>query len=368
MSLFEFSLAGPGDDAQLRERMARDWVEGAAAISLRREPSYFNACRLQGAPVQIIIAREVSTGRIVSMGSRCITTTHIDGRPVRTAVLADLRIHPDYRNGTLVARTYRFLRSLHEADPLPCFVLIYDDNTTAVNSLSSGRAGLPIHWLRGRLLVRSLHLSRPLPELAMPGIELRRARPDELPTLVEFLNRRRARHLWAPVLGVDDFLPSGRCDTLKAQDFFVALRQGRICATIAAWDQSSLRQAHIERYARSTAWLRPGYNLLARWRGRPLLPAPGQALPYVYLACIAVENDAPELCSVLLRHVYNALCGGRWSYALAALHEDDPLGAAFAGYPAVKSTVRLYEVDFKAAPGDPAPPLSGNPRIEFALT
>lgn len=368
MSRFKFSLAAPGDDAQLRERMASDWIEGAAAISLRREPSYFAVCRLQGKQVQVITGREASSGRIVAMGSRCITTTFIDGRPERTAYLADLFIDPAYRNGTLLSRTYRFLRELHETDPLPCHTLIYNDNETALRHLTGGRAGLPLYRPCGRLLASSLHLTKRLPALTMPGVELQRADAGDLPEVIDFLNQCRLKHRWAPVLSLDDFRPDGRCGTLQPQDFFIARRHGRICATMAAWDQSDLRQTHVERYARPTAWLRHGYNLFARLRGMPRLPAPGQALPYVYLACIAAEDDDPALCRTLLRHVYNALCGGRWLYALAALHEDEPLSAVFADYRAAASAIRLYEVDFDATHGDAARPPSGaSPRIEFAL-
>ncbi|MGF6955289.1 hypothetical protein [Paraburkholderia youngii] len=369
MTRFDFSLATQADDAQLRERMAHDWIQGAAAISLRREPSYFDACRLQGDSVQVLTGRERASGRIVVMGSRCITTTFVNGRPERTAHLADLRIHPDYRSGTLLARTYRYLRTLHEADPLPCFTLIYDDNATALNSLVGGRAGLPTYLPRGRLVAPAIHLAKCRPELTVSGVELRRARPDELPAIVEFLNRHRADHLWAPVLSIDDFRPGGRCGTLQAKDFFLALRQGRVCATLATWDQSSLRQAHVERYASPTAWLRPGYNLMARLRGLPRLPTPGKALPYLYLAFIAVEDDSAILFRALLRHVHNALCCGRWLYALAALHESDPLSDCFADYHVTSSLVRLYEVDYGGAIGS-EPGQTGNVRagVEFALT
>jgi hypothetical protein len=369
MSHFEFSLAGPQDDTQLRERLAHDWVQGALAISMRREPSYFGACRLQGDSIQVVVAREVDSGRIVAMIRRCITTTFVNGQPQRTAHLSDLRIHPAYRNGTLLSRAYRFLRTLHEADPLSCFALIYDDNKTALNSLVGGRAGLPAHVPRARLIATAVHLTKRRRELTESGVEFRRARPDELPEIVQFLNRHRSGYLWAPILNVDDFLPGGRCDTLKARDFFVALRQGRVCATMAAWDQASLRQVHVERYAWPTAWLRQGYNLFARLQGLPRLPAVGQALPFVYLAFIAVKDDAPALCRALLRHVYNALCNGRWIYAMAGLHEDDPLSAHFVDYRATTSFVGLYEVEFGGpSRGMVCHPESASPRVEFALT
>ncbi len=370
MKRYEFSLARPDDDAQLRERMAQDWIEGAAAISLRREPSYFAACRLQGERAEVIVGRDTSTGQILAAGTRSVSTAFLDGKPRHTAYLSDLRIHRDHRNGILLARVYRFLRTLHEADPAPCYTLVYEDNERALGSLTGGRAGLPHYLPRARLFARALRLRRAQPALTVQGTAIRRANAAELPAVVAFLNRRNAAYRWAPVLTVGDFLPGGRCDTLRAEDFFIVMKRGEIRAVMAAWDQATLRQAHVERYARPMTFIRRPYNLLASLRGLPRLPAAGEPLPYVYLAFIAVDDNDPALCAALLRHVYNALCNGRWLYALATLHDDDPLQAVFAEYAGSVSAVRLFEVDFEAT-ADTIAQVSAPPpqaaRIEFAL-
>jgi len=189
-----------------------------------------------------------------------------------------------------------------------------------------------------------------------------------LPAVVHFLNAHRTRN-WAPVLDIADFQPGGRCDTLKARDFFLAVRGGQLCAVMAAWDQSPLRQAHVERYARPLAWMRPAYNAYAWLRGRPPLPAHGQALPYLYLAFIAVEHNDPSICAALLRYTRNRLADGPWLYALAALNNDDPLLSVFSAYPATHSAVRLYEVDFETgADTTDAPSPHSRSCVEFALT
>lgn len=368
MSRYEFSLGKPEDDAKLRERMASDWIEGEFAISLRREPSYIQSCRLQGDFVQIIVGRDTASGCILATGNRCITKSYFDGEVRRAAFLSDLRIHREHRNGIVLSRVFRFLRSLHDADPLPCYTLVYDDNETALGSLVGGRAGLPHYLECGRLFTRALHLSRRKPTLATVGTELRRAREEELAAIIEFLNRRNRQFRWAPVLGTTDFAAGGRCDTLKAGDFFVALRDGIICATMAAWDQFPLRQAHIERYPKPMALLRHVHNLVAPLHKRPRLPAEGGALPYVYLSFIAVEQDDRALCAALLRYAYNALCQGRWLYALAAMHDDDPLLPVFSDYPAMTSAVRMFEVDFSREPDRAVVSSLQRARIEFALS
>jgi hypothetical protein len=367
MTRYTLSLAVPADDAQLRERMAHDWIEGDAAITLRREPSYFDASRLLGA-AQVIVAREFATGRIVATGCRSIATSYIDNRPQRTAFLSDLRIDPAHRNGFLLARIYRFVRTLHDADPLPCYTLVYDDNERALNNLLGGRAGLPHYLPCGRVIARAIRLTGKRAQPRVPGVEVRRARPDELPELLRFINAQRASRRWAPALSAADFEPGQRCDTLRAEDFFVARREGRVRATMAVWNQTALRQAHVERYARATQLLRIAYNLMASMRRWPKLPAHGEPLPYVYLAFIAAQDDDVPLCAALWRHVYNSLCGKPYLYALAALHDDDPLLAAFDDYPGTTSVVRAFEVDFAQEPSLARATSSQRACVEFALS
>ncbi|MCP1175695.1 GNAT family N-acetyltransferase [Ralstonia chuxiongensis] len=368
MSCYTFSLAHAKDDAQLRERMASDWIEGATAISLRREPSYFSASRLQGDKVQVIIGRDTVTGRVVATAARSITTVVLNGSPQRAALLSDIRVDRAHRGRGLAMQLLRALRTLDSTDPLPTHALVYDDNEVALRSLTAKRAGMPQWKQFGGLTVLALRLGKRRPELELDGVELRRAHANELPAVVHFLNAHRKGN-WAPLLDVADFEPGGRCDTLQARDFFVAVKGGNPCAVIAAWDQSSLRQAHVERYSRPLAWMRPAYNAYAWVRGRARLPAHGQALPYLYLAFIAVEHHDTSICAALLRYTHNRLAEGPWLYALAALNNDDPLLPVFSAYPAAHSAVRLYEVDFETrADTTDAPSPDSRSCVEFALT
>jgi len=369
MSRYTFSIAQPNDDAQLRARMAADWIDGTVALSLRREPSYFAASRLQGA-MRTLVCREAATGDIVATLGRSVATVFLHGKPCRAALVSDVRVAQTHRGRGLVPRLFSELQALHEADPMPCYALIYDDNDRALRSLAGGRPGMPRWRPFSRLTTHALHLGASRREAAPPRVELRRARAADLPDIMRFLGARSKACSWAPVLEIDDFLPGGRCDTLRADDFFVAIREGRICATIAAWDQAPLRQAHVERYAGPIAYARPLYNVLAALRGRPPLPAPGARLPYVYLAFIAAQHDDASLCGALLRHVCNALGGRRWLHAVAALDQADPLSRAFGGYRAIRSTVSCYEIEFDAGRGQISTAAAGaaRPRVEFALT
>lgn len=413
MSRFTFSLATSADDAQLRARMAEDRMEGNIAISFRREPSYFAGSRLQGDRVQVITCRDTfdRANRIVGLGSRASCLMHVNGQPLRIGYLSDLRADPQYRNGTLLARGYRFLRTLHEAEPLPLYVsIIFDTNRTALQTLVGGRAGLPNYTCLGKILTPALHLDFPRRAITLPGVTLRRAQAADLPAIVRFLNRRLATRQFAPVYAEADFLPGGRCAGLRVTDFFVAIKHAQtagqtnvptqtqtapqasgpsetvtdgktdfhpdkntnrqtgnaapaatsgsasddnLLATMAAWDQAGVRQTHIERYSTALTLLRPLYNLASKLCPLKPLPAIGSRVPYLYWCCIAVQNDDLTLLRALVRHAYRALRTGPWHYAIMGLHERDPLAPILKDYRQIHAAGLLYRVDF-ADPGNSA--------------
>ena len=345
-SRYIFDLAVPADDAQLRARMAEDRMEGPIAVSFRREPSYFGSTCVQGHATEIIKCVDTRTSRIVGLGSRSTSLAWVDGKPRRIGYLADLRGAPEVRCGTLLARGFRLLRQLHERDRVPFYTtVIYDGNTSALQSLVGARAGLPVYQDCGRLLTPAIHLDLPRRAIAMRGIEIGRGHPGDLPQLVDFLNRRLRERQFAPVYRVRDFA-RGRFVNLDARNFFVARSRGRLVGTLAAWDQASIRQTHVARYSPLLAALRPLYNLAAHMTPLKPLPAVGARIPFVYLACAAVENDDVDLFRGLLRSACNTLRRGPWHYAVASLHERDPLATVLGECRQIAAAGRLFVVHY----------------------
>lgn len=361
-SRYIFALAVHADDAQLRARMAEERMEGSIAVSFRRDPSYFDGARVQGDTTQVIKCVDTTSNRIVGLGSRSTALAWVNGQARRIGYLADLRGAPDVRRGTLLARGFRLLQQLHQHDPVPFYTtVIYEGNTPARESLVGGRAGLPVYRDYGRVLTPAIHLDLPHRAIRVRGIEIGRGTPAELPGIVEFLNRTLRARQFAPVYREPDFGP-GRFANLAARDFFVARANGRIVGTLAAWDQARIRQTHVERYSTPLTLLRPLYNVAARITPLKPLPAVGARIPYVYLACAAVEDDNVELFRGLLRHAYNALRRGPWHYAIASLHERDPLAPVLGECRQIAAAGRLFVVHY---PEDAAVVTALKPRIPY---
>lgn len=346
MSRFRFELAGETRDAALRRRMAEDRMEGLIAVSFRREPSYFAACRLQGDRVQTIACIDGLDDSLIGLGCRASGMAYVNAEARRVGYLADLRCHPAYRRGTLLARGYRYLQSLHVDDPLPFYTtVVYEGNEPALDALCSARAGLPAYRPWGRLLTPAIRLDRELPSIPVTGIDFALADAGDWPQILVFLHERMRQRQFAPAWCEDD-IRTGRLKGLAAEDFVLARRDGRLVGTLALWDQSAIRQTHVERYRGWLGALRPAINIWRSVAGARRLPGPGERIPHAYLACFAVSEDDLAIAQGLLRFAYRRARRSACHYVIGGLHERDPLAACLREYKQIHAAGCLFVVHY----------------------
>ena len=345
-SRFAFDAAGPDDDAGLRRRLALDVMPGRISITFRREPSYFATTHLQGRDTEVIKCTDLETGVIIGMASRSLRDAWVGGEKAEVAYLADLRGDKRYRNGTLLARGFRHLGALHRRQPVGLsYAVIYEGNEVARRLLASGRAGLPRFQAIDRLLTPAIHLDLPRAPIPLPGLALRRATEADRPALIAFLSHEwRSKNL-APA-DPARALTSGELRSIAMHDIFIALRGQQVVASVAAWDQRPLRQTHVESYAGALRWLRPVFNLAAAITPLKPLPSPSQPIRSLYFGLIASERNDPAPFRALLRHAYNAVRKGPWSYAIAGLCESDPLALVLRDYRRIEAAGLIHLVRF----------------------
>src|SRR5574341_300577 len=118
---FQIELADIYDDAAIRQLLATNAVPGRVTVTYEREPNYFAGCATMGRSCQTLVAR--AGDRIVGVACRAARPMFVNGREVRLGYLGQLRVDEHFRGRWLVSRGFRFLKQLHEDDPVPAYLL-----------------------------------------------------------------------------------------------------------------------------------------------------------------------------------------------------------------------------------------------------
>jgi hypothetical protein len=346
MSRYRFELAGPADDAGLRDILAHTPMPGHIAVSFRREPSYFAGAQVDGRFRQVLAVRDRESGRLVGFASRSLGPRYVNGRTESIGYLSSLRILPEHRNRGLLPRGYAHVRRLHADGRARLYLTtIAEGNRLALDLLTSGRAGLPTYHFAGRYHTLALPLpKRPEPRSPPEGVLIRSARPEDVPRISDWLRIEGPRRQFFPVYAAEDFTAAdGIFKDLRTEDILLAWRGGQLVGVLAGWDQQGFRQTVVHGYGRLMSCVRPLYNAWACWRNLPGLPRPGEPFRYLTGALPVVQSADPQVFAALV-DALRTRAAGAYSYLLLGLHESDPLFAVTCSWRATRYITRLYLV------------------------
>jgi hypothetical protein len=324
---FRFEVAGPSDEAALREFGRDADMPGAVRFSLDRSPDYFDALRVEGRKTEVLVCRETRTRRIVGTAHRSVKPLFVNGEPAPVGFLSGLRLDPSVRNGLLLARGYAALKERH-ADGAARFYLstIMEDNRHA------------------RFCCMAISLQARGPAAPGNAITVRRAGAADGPAIVDFLRAEGRSRQFFPEYRAGDFGAAGELlPRLEWEDVFMAFREGGLTGVIAAWDQSSFRRWKVTGYAGWLRAFRRPFNLVAGLRRMPRLPEPGAPLACLFLSLVCIRDGDRAVFSVLMTALRNEM-GARFPLLFAGLHERDPLLPELLATPHFPLPSRLYAI------------------------
>lgn len=345
MSDFRIELAGHADDAAIRRLLAANSLPGNISVSFQREPDYFAGCATMGGEYQVLVARAGHNGNseLAGIACRAVRKVFVNGREERLGYLGQLRVDANQRGRWLVSRGFRFLQQLHEADPVPAYLLsIIEGNAEAAGVLvNRRRKHFPEVREIGRLMTLALPLGKTKPPLLRKA-EIARAQVSDLPQIVAFLRRQGARRQFYPAWTEADFNGAATTRGFKLEDFFIAKRAGAIVGAIGLWDQSSYKQTVVRAYGNWLRVARPLYNAVAPLVSRPRLPRVGEEIRYAYAAFVCIVDDEIEVFDALLRAVYNLAATRGHAYLMIGLEARDALLPVARAYSHISYPSRLY--------------------------
>ncbi|MCE5231382.1 GNAT family N-acetyltransferase [bacterium] len=332
-------LADHRDETQLRKLLESSAMPGWVRLAFGRAPDFFHAIGVQGKANQVLVAQDGD--RIVGMGCRSIKPLWVNGERMNFGYLGGLRLHPDARGTTLLARGYAALRRLHDESPVPAYLTtIIEENNEARTLLTSGRAGLPHYLDHGRFITYAINL-KGRPRGYFSPIEIRHGDDVGVKSILSFLDEFGRRRQFFPVLDAGDF-GGDYLRGLHVSHFRVAFIGDRIVGVAAAWDQNAFKQLIIQGYAAPVQLCRPILNSLLRLAGYRGLPPSGDRLQSLYIAFPCVRDHDPQILRALLEQICAEHQTGGHHFVLVGLHERDPLSAALGSFHAFRYASRLY--------------------------
>jgi ribosomal protein S18 acetylase RimI-like enzyme len=342
MTDFRVELATESDDAAIRGMCRTQAMPGRIRVTFEREPEFSIGCRVAGDDCQIVVARAAGSGEIAGFACRSARRVFVNGSERRLGYLSQLRIAPEFQGRWLVSRGFRALREMHEADPLPAYLMaIVDGNREATGVLvRNRRKGFPTLHSVAELRTLAISVSSTKPAIRCDA-EITAAGDSDRVEIAAFLQREGGRRQFFPACR-EDSLRSLAAYGLRMEHSCVARRGGEIIGVVALWDQSSYKQTVVQGYS---GWLRaaaPIYNWSGAWMGRAALPRPGEKLRSAYAAFVCIANDDPDVFAALLREIYNRASERGFHYLLFGCDVRDPLFPVAQKYNHISYPSRLY--------------------------
>jgi hypothetical protein len=331
------------DDAQICALMRSISMPGRISMTADCEPSFFAAVEVEGYAHRVIAVE--SNHQIVGVGLMAKRRMFLNGTNTEVGYISSLRIDPSARNRTTIARGNHIMKQWHnEGFGVPFYLCaILQDNLTARNVLTSGRAGLPASRDIGTLYAAAIPLvKRRLPRLS-GNIRVVRGSAIGAVRIAEFLNRTGSEKQFFPVYTADDIMADDQIlRGLQLDDFYVAITGDHIAGVIARWNQLPFRRTLVTGYSGYLRWLKPLVASLADVLHLAPIPNPGEPLRNVLAACIAVAGNNQQIFKLLLNtilyHEYNT---GK-AFLIAGLMESDPLLPALRKYLHIPTRTCLY--------------------------
>ena len=335
--------ARPDDNTGLVALTSACPMAGDVTLCMDRAPDFFALARLEGERWRIGVAE--ADGVVVG----CVTVSerwaYVDGRPVRTTYVGDLKVHPAHRGGPAADALEEYARDACRAyggGDVAVLATVLAGNRS-MERRTVGPRGLPELSRFATLVVHAVPLLWPRAS-HVAGLRVAPARPHDLEEMAALWARLAPARQLAPAMDAERWQTwIGCAPGLRVEDYLVVRRpDGRIAGFMALWDQRAFKQLRVLGYSARLAVARRLVNAVAPLAGTPRLPARGAALPSLATLHVCAPMDEPAVLRALVLHAYAARRGTGHLFLTVGLDRRDPLAAALRGLLAQPTTVHAY--------------------------
>jgi hypothetical protein len=190
----------------------------------------------------------------------------------------------------------------------------------------------PLSRIINHLIINTILLIRPVS--VKIEFYVRRAKDEDIPVIVNFLNKEHSERLFGNVYSEETFPKQlERNRGLLITDYFLAFdKTGKCCGVCAAWDMGSMKQTRVLHYGKAFQTAKIAYKTVSVLFNRPPLPKPGAHFREVTITDYAVRDRDPGIMNALLRAVYREYRQLGYHFIIWGSSIDDPLLKAAQGF------------------------------------
>ena len=311
-------------DEALRE-LSKLSQKGDITFSIFREPRFFAGAQIQTQEVLIyLILKDRELIGVFNMGTKLLT---YKGRREHVRYLCDVKVKPEYQNGSslfrVVAKTYEIM----EKDTVPTQLIMFAENHRILR-LVKGRKkkGRDLKIFHGHEVgkVKTTLIDRKNRIKTDRSLDIVKAGIEDIEKLQEFIDKESLKIDFFPYYDLSK-LGKPYYRDLKIEDFYIARSEGEIVGTFAIWDLNKVKQTTIMGYSQKYRLARPFYNMWAGLRGTAKLGKVGEKMVNRYISCLLVVERNVGVYRELLSFALDDMKNEEYHYLLSTLDVRDPL-------------------------------------------
>lgn len=328
---FTIREAKASDSTQLSELSMLLTQQSKLSVLFDRSPNFFDHTYICTPEPYVVVAQEKESNRIVAAGSVGYRAVFLNGHVEKTRYLSDLKVHPDYQNGTLAARIFKAgLKESTEQDIAQTVIL--KDNKKSVEVTTSNRATLPNYF------PYDVICSYFLPTFAISfnnQYSVRHATESDIEEMQLLYDSEASLKQFSPYYDFSKLTKTPEDPYYKGihlRDYLLMFdRDKKLVAMCGLWDQSSFRKFKIVGLPTLLNKLMTFRKNASRNAEHTQKPTNSFTLKFLYVHSLAIKNNDGNLLKILLQKSRNHARRLGFKFISIGLSKSDPARSGIEG-------------------------------------
>lgn len=325
--------ARPEDGKEISRILDASANNGRIDLLYTRRPDAYASYQKEPGESRVLVVK--NDGAITATCAELIRDVYIGGEVSKAAYICGLKKNPDYTGSSGIGA--KVVRELQRDGIDFYFFGVLTDNPRAKGMFEKAMRIMSVRYVTAfKTYILSPRVKFKAPKHTFT---FRQARPDDLPTLLDFLNREgRKKDLFPVIPSLDSF------HNLHVEDFYMLLDKDEILSCAALWDSTDYKQYLVKKYSPSMKLARLANPLISAL-GYVKLPRENVPLSFPMLSFWATKDETEAHFWIFLNEVRKAIAK-RYGMYVFDLPDGHFARAILDKVPNVSFQTMMYQLQF----------------------